>query len=113
MSEEVGTTASGLKPAHAAAFAYVFGVITGLIFFFMEKGNRFVRFHAMQSIGFSVGIFLLALALRMLPVVGGAFAVLVQIAAFFVWIILIVKAAKGQWYRLPVVGDIAAKQSGL
>ena len=113
MADDLGTTSSGLKPAHAAAFAYVFGVITGLIFFFMEKDNRFVRFHAMQSICFSIGLFLLALAVRMLPVVGGALAVLTQIAAFFVWIVLIVKAAKGQWYRLPVVGDIAAKQSGL
>ena len=113
MREDLGQTSSGLQPAHAAAFAYVFGVITGLIFFFMEKGNRFVRFHAMQSICFSIGVCVLTLVVRMTPLVGGALAVLTQIAACVVWIVLIVKAAKGRWYRLPVFGDIAAKQSGL
>ena len=113
MADDLGKTSSGLQPAHAAALAYFVGVITGLIFFFMEKGNRFVRFHAMQSICFSAGIFLLTLAVRMTPLVGGALVVLVQIAAFFVWVVLMVKAGQGKWVRLPVVGDIAAKQSGL
>ena len=118
MSEELGTTASGLKPAHAAVFAYLFSVIpflvfVGLIFFFLEKNNRFVRFHAMQSICFSIGVFLLMLALRMLPVVGGAFAGLAQATAFVIWIVLIVKAGQGKWFRLPVAGDIAAKQAGI
>jgi len=39
--------------------------------------------------------------------------VVVQIAGFVAWIILMVQAFQGKWYKLPVIGDIAAKQSGL
>src|SRR6058998_2479118 len=38
----------GLEPNIAAAISYIW--IVGLIFFFIEKENRFIRFHAMQSV---------------------------------------------------------------
>src|SRR6266705_1100109 len=43
----------GLEPHIAAGLSYVGIFVTGLIFFLLEKQNRFVRFHAMQSIIFS------------------------------------------------------------
>jgi uncharacterized membrane protein len=46
----------GMQPNVAAGWSYVFGWISGLIFFFLEKQNRFVRFHAMQSIIFFGGL---------------------------------------------------------
>ena len=113
MSEDLGKTSSGLQPAHAAAFAYVFGVITGLIFFLMEKENRFVRFHAMQSICFSIGFFVLSLVAGSVPLMGGPLAGLLNLIGIIVWIVLMVKAYQGQWFRLPVAGDIAAKQAGI
>ena len=113
MSEDLGTTSSGLQPTHAAMFAYVFGIITGLILFLTEKKNRFVRFHAMQSICFSVGFFILSLVCAAMPVLAGMFLALLRFAGLIIWIILMVKAYQGQWFRLPVIGDVAAKQAGI
>ena len=51
------TTAPGNKPI--AALTYLFGLITGLVFLNVEPYNRddFVRFHARQSIVFSVAMY--------------------------------------------------------
>ena len=72
-------TGSGLDPKVAAAISYIW--IVGLIFFFIEKDNKFVRFHAVQSILFgianSVIMMLLAIVATILTVVftiGGAAA---------------------------------------
>ncbi len=113
MSEDLGTTSSGLKPAHAALFAYSFGLLSGLLFFFTEKENRFVRFHAMQSICTSVAFFIVSLLLAAVPILGIALVVCLQLGALILWTILMVKAFRGEWFRLPVVGDVAAKQAGL
>ena len=110
---DLGTTASGLKPTHAALFAYSFGLLSGLLFFFTEKENRFVRFHAMQSICTSVGFFIMSLVLATVPLLGYALVFCLQLGALVVWLILMVKAFQGQWFRLPVAGDVAAKQAGI
>ncbi len=72
-------TGTGLDPKVAAAISYIW--IVGLIFFFIEKENKFVRFHAMQSILFgianSVIMMVLAIVATILTVVftiGGAAA---------------------------------------
>ena len=72
-------TGSGLDPKIAAAISYIW--IVGLIFFFIEKENKFVRFHAMQSILFgianSVIMIVLSIVATILTVVftiGGAAA---------------------------------------
>ncbi|MFI5125808.1 MAG: hypothetical protein ACHQJX_03190, partial [Candidatus Acidiferrales bacterium] len=49
-------SAPGLTMNMAAALSYALGAITGVLFLALEpyKNNRFVRFHAIQSIIFSV-----------------------------------------------------------
>jgi hypothetical protein len=42
-------------------------------------------------------------------VVGGAFSLIIGIIGFIVWIIMIVKASSGEWYKLPWAGDVAEK----
>ena len=54
----------GLDPKVAAALSYIW--IVGLIFFFIEKENRFVRFHAMQSIIFGIANSVIMTALAVL-----------------------------------------------
>ncbi len=44
------TSSTGLAPNVAAALSYILGPITGVLFLVLEKENRFVRFHAAQSI---------------------------------------------------------------
>ena len=43
-------TVTGLPVNTEAALTYLFGWITGLIFLLLEKDNKKIRFHAMQSI---------------------------------------------------------------
>ena len=45
-----GPTSMGMEAHIAAGLGYFFSPILPLIFFLIEKNNRFVKFHAMQSI---------------------------------------------------------------
>ncbi len=108
----VGKSSTGMDANLAALFAYVLGLLTGIIFFVIEKESKFVKFHAMQAICFSAGLFVVGFVLAFIPIVGWIAGVLLQFAALVFWIICMVKAYQGQWYKLPIVGDIAAKQVG-
>lgn len=43
-------SSTGLEPNIAGLLCYILGWISGIIFFLIESENKFVRFHAMQSI---------------------------------------------------------------
>ena len=106
---DLGKTSSGMQPNVAALLAYVLGVITGLIFLLIEKENRFVKFHAMQSICFSVVMFIVGLVLSVVPVL----VLGLNLICVVLWVVLMVQAYQGQWFKLPIIGDIAAKQAGI
>src|SRR3989344_5088329 len=52
MASKEKMAAFGLPQNTAGALAYVLGWLTGLVFVLVEKDNRYVRFHAMQSVMF-------------------------------------------------------------
>jgi uncharacterized membrane protein len=105
---EAGTS-TGLSPNVAALLCYVGVWISGIIFFVLEQKSRFVRFHAAQSIVTFGIITVAAVVLGLIPVVGDVFSSIIGIIGFIVWIIMMVKAANGEWYRLPWAGDVAEK----
>jgi uncharacterized membrane protein len=98
-------SSTGLDQNVAALLCYVAGWITGLIFFLIEKDNKFVKFHAMQSIVTFGAIFILSF----IPIVNW----FVWIVALIVWIILMVKAYQNEKFKLPGIGDLAEKWAGL
>ena len=114
---------TGLDPNVAGFLCYLAGWVTGLIFYLTEKEDQYVRFHAMQSIVFSValvvfwlGLTIVGTIIGMVPVIGGIIGLLlglmslvVWLGAFVVWIILMVKAYQGERWKLPVLGDMAEK----
>jgi uncharacterized membrane protein len=102
-------TSTGLSPNVAGLLCYVAGWITGIIFFVLEQRNKFVRFHAAQSIVVFGIITVAGTVLGLIPVVGVAFSWIIGIIGFIVWIIMIVKASSGEWYKLPWAGDVAEK----
>ena len=110
---DLGKTSSGIQPNVAGLLAYVLGLVTGIIFLLIEKENKFVRFHAIQSIGLSVGLMVVSIVLNVLPVIGVALGLLVNLAGLALWIVCMVKAYQGELFRVPVLGDIAAKQAGV
>ncbi len=113
---------SGLSDNSAAALAYV-TIIPAIIFLVMEPYNRkpFVRYHAMQCIGLhvlwlAVWVVLMVVGI-MLAVVHLHLLVLLLwpicwIGLVILWLLCIVSAAQGKWFKLPIIGDFAKKQAG-
>ena len=89
------------------------GFVTGIIFLVLEKENRFVRFHALQSTLLFAGIVALDILLQIVPILGALVVVFLVIPASAVlWLLMMFKAYQGEEYRLPVVGPFAADRIG-
>jgi uncharacterized membrane protein len=105
-------TSTGLDENVAGLLCYVLGWVTGIVFLILEKDNKFVRFHAMQSIVTFGAITVIQIILNFIPIIGWILSLLVYLASLVLWIVLMVKAYQGQRYKLPVAGNIAEKQAG-
>jgi uncharacterized membrane protein len=120
---------TGLDSNVAGALSYLFGFITGLIFFLIEKEDASVRFHAAQSVVVFGGIFLLSIALSVVGTVvtavmfsgstGGFFAgsivslvlglvwLVLWLGSLGVWLYLMIRTYQGADPRLPVAAGVA------
>jgi uncharacterized membrane protein len=108
MSEK--KTQIGLTENFEAMLCYLFGWVTGVIFFIIEKESKFVRFHALQSILTFIGIMILFFVLGIIPVIGWLISIVGIPVVIVLWIILMVRAYRGETWKLPIVGDMAEKQ---
>lgn len=104
-------TASGLQENLAGALCYLFGWVTGVIFFLVEPKNKFVRFHAVQSIALTVALMVIYFVLFIIPVIGWIISMLLGLAFFVLWIMLMLKAYQGKMYKLPIIGNFAEQQA--
>jgi uncharacterized membrane protein len=105
-----------------AALTYLLGFVTGIIFLYLEPYNQdeFVRFHARQSIGFSVAVFainvILGVFIAVLPHPLGALLSFVQgifdLAAAVFWLFLMYKAYSGERYRIPELANLIDQVAG-
>jgi uncharacterized membrane protein len=115
---------SGMSENVAALLAYVFGWITGIIFFLIDK-RPFVRFHAAQSIVVFGGLHIISIALGVLFGAGmmvrggfGAFGLggalygLVSLVGFILWILLMIKAYQHEKFEVPIAAGIAKSFAG-
>jgi uncharacterized membrane protein len=68
----VAKSSTGLDENIAALLSYIFGWVSGLIFFLIEKDSRLVRFHAMQSIITFGGLSALSIVLTWVPIIGSS-----------------------------------------
>lgn len=129
----VGTPSSGtgLDPKVAAALSYIW--IVGLIFFFIEKENKFIRFHALQSVLFGIANTIIMTVLAVIAViltfafgiggamVGGIIGTIISLLVWLIWLLFwvlglalfiglifaAVKAYQGQMFKLPFIGNMA------
>jgi uncharacterized membrane protein len=108
----------------AGALAYLAGLVTGIIFLVLEpyKRDPFVRFHAFQSIFLNVALIIFGIVwsniiTMMVFSIGflfglfGLIGTLVYLAFFIFWLFLMYKAYNNETYKIPIIGDIAAKQA--
>lgn len=105
-------TSTGLQANVAGLLCYVLGWISGLVFILIEKDNKFVRFHAMQSIIVFGTITIASIVLSWIPLLGAVISALLSILALVLWILLMIKAFQGQEYMVPWAGNLARKQVG-
>lgn len=121
-------SALGLDGNIAALLGYIIGIIA-IISIVIEKDNKFVRFHAFQSVfllvAYIAGIILLVILgviAALLGTVSGTLASLVGILVFILWFAVIfgflgalifcaIKAYGGNKFKLPIIGNLAEKFS--
>src|SRR5947209_4950046 len=116
----------------AAALGYPIGLIA-IICLIMEKENRFVKFHALQSILLHVGFIVVAIAAWIIGIVllvagaaasaasgSGAAGGIIGMLFGLIWLVVIVayigglifaavKAYGGNYFKLPIIGNMAEK----
>ena len=102
-----------LEPNIAGLLCYVLGWISGIVFLILEQKNRFVRFHAIQSIIVFGSLNLAGTILGHIPWIGPFFGAVIGVLAFVLWIVLMVKAYHNQLYKIPLAGGLAEKYSGV
>ncbi len=129
---DTGKSALGLDGNVAAALGYPIGIIA-IISLIMEKENRFVKFHALQSILLHVAAIVLMIALWIISAVvfvggvaagaatnSGAVTGLASMLLGLIWFVFVilyiiglilsaVKAYQGAWFKLPLIGGMAEK----
>jgi uncharacterized membrane protein len=123
-----GKSSTGLDENIAALLAYVFGWVSGLIFFLIEKDSKLVRFHAMQSILFNVLVVIVCIVGWIVTIVfvliasqlPGILGTLAGLVVSLVWLVVVigllatlvlclVRAYQGKFFKLPFIGDMAEK----
>ena len=105
-------TSTGLNENVAGLLCYVLGWISGVVFILIEPENKFVRFHAIQSIVTFGALNVVGFILNWIPVIGGFVSWAISVLSFILWIVLMVKAYQGTKYKLPWSGDFAEKRTG-
>jgi len=123
-SSPTPAASTGMSNNVAGALCYLFTWVTGLIFLLIEpyKNDKTVRFHAFQSIFFAVGMIAVYIAVMILGIILGVIHLgllilpswaLLGLGIFATWVFLMFKAYNNQIFKLPIIGDLAAKQPGL
>jgi uncharacterized membrane protein len=121
-----GKSSVGLDANVASMLCYLtmiccgLGIIVSLVFFIVEKTNRLLRFHAMQGLLFGGVWIVVGVAFRILSMLldigdmgllgfWGLLGVRLLVGLFLLAFLILaaIKAYQGQYYKLPLIGDIA------
>jgi uncharacterized membrane protein len=108
----------------SALLSYSGGWLTGLLFMLLGGRDRFIRFHALQSLVFfgiinllDFGLFISVLSFaHHMHIVAIPFILaflFLNFIAFVCWIVVMVQAARGVYFRLPFIGDWVARRFDL
>ena len=108
--EAAAPSALGIPENVAGMLCYIF--LAAIIFLLVQpyNRNRFVRFHAFQSIFLSIAWILLH-GVVMIPWIGWVLWPTANLAFLIAWIVVLIKAYQGALFKLPVIGDLAEQQA--
>ena len=108
--DSLGTTVWGLDPNVAAALAYSVGWVSGAVLLVFEP-NKFVRFHAIQSVIAFGALSLAWMVALSVPVLGWIVAIfIIPPVSAVLWLLLMYKAYQGERYKVPVAGQMAEQR---
>jgi uncharacterized membrane protein len=110
-------TSLGWDAKLEALLSYLLWFVGGAFFLLFERKNRFVRFHAAQSVVFMGGTFAVWLVFQIIfkiwvigpllaAILGFPLSIVMGIAGL-VWIFLMIMAYRGTTFRVPIVSDYA------
>jgi uncharacterized membrane protein len=132
---DTGKSAIGIDGNMAAAIGYPIPILA-LICLIMDKENRFVKFHAIQSLLLQAAIIVVGICVAILFMIigiilgvaasatdsaaSGGIAGIFALLSFLIWIVVLVgyvggliltavKAYGGNYFKLPIIGNIAEK----
>lgn len=134
MAEKKETGGAAEKPAEApapkksgkssdsnlmAVIAYILGPFA-ILLYLMKKEDRFVRFHSLQSVFYSVAWFVVFIGFTIVSAIVGAvtmgiggicflFTPLLGIVAFVGWVYAAYKAYEGEEWEMPLIGEFVRK----
>ena len=110
-----------LQPNIAGLLCYVAGFVGAVAFLVVDpyKRNHFIRFHAFQSIFLSVVWVVLYVGIGVLTAIMPtalwsvrlSLHTLLSLAIFLLWLFLMYEAYNNERFKLPVIGDLAERQS--
>lgn len=112
MDDHTERTSLGLDANVVATLAYLLGWISGVVLLVVERENRFVRFHALQSVIVFGALSLAWFLFLSIPFLGWliSFIVIPPVSAV-AWLLLMFKAYQGERFKLPIVGDVAEQRA--
>ena len=111
LMQEKQKSSTGLDENVAGFLCYLFGFITGIVFLVVERQSSFVKFHAMQSTITFLSLFVISMIIGWIPIIG-LLVYPIWILSLILWLILMIKALRGERYLLPIVGKMAEEKSG-
>ncbi len=113
-------TELGMDENIEGALCYLLGFVTGIIFLILEKDNKFIKFHAVQSIAIFLPLWVIAMLIGStmfwsfeLFAIFSMISTLVWLISLILWVILMFKAYQGEKFKLPITGDIAERQAAI
>jgi len=122
-------SAIGLDGNVTALIGYIVGIIA-LVEIFIEKQNKFAKFHAVQAVLFHVamwvvfvfvwiGVIILGVIFSMISSTLGSIIWILSTLIFLVWFVALIggiilgalKSYQGNMYKFPIIGNLAEKWS--
>ncbi|MFA9456268.1 DUF4870 domain-containing protein [Halalkalibacter sp. AB-rgal2] len=110
MNDKEEKTSTGMTQNVSGALCYLAGFVTGIIFLFIEKENKFIRYHAFQSIFLWAILFIFGFVVGMIPILGVILPIFFTPLCLFLWLYCMYKAYQGSDFQLPFVGQMANDQ---
>jgi uncharacterized membrane protein len=114
----------GFMPENVAGALAYLTFLPAVIFLVLGpyNKNRFVRFHSLQCLLLWTAVLLMAVVLKLagfillyIPIAGPLFLVVISVvaglAAFSLWVVLVIKALQGEMFKAPTLGDLAERHA--